>query len=159
MQFIENFTTAILFIFLYTARHSRCWFLRILHTFCVATTKTYTVPLDPHIVYCFNIYNTFVVLTTDNRDYSRLLFSFITYFPTIRANIASSWSTNKSISVINWGFYYCYFVYRVVYWQTLTLLIFNVFCIHFALQWPKPSPYRWNLTFYMFSTITIHMPF
>ena len=40
-------------------------FLRILHTFCVATTKTYNVTLDPHIVYVFNNYNTFVVLTTD----------------------------------------------------------------------------------------------
>ena len=32
--------------------------LRILHTFCIATTKSYTVPLEPHSVYCLNIYKT-----------------------------------------------------------------------------------------------------
>ena len=131
------------------------YFLRLLHTFCVARTKTYTVPLDPHIVYIFNNYNIFYVLTTDKLDYSRLSFSFITYFPTIRANIASSWSTNTKLSEIHWGFYYCYFVYCIVYCQTLTLLIFYVFCIHFLLQRPKPTPYRWTLTLYTVSTITI----
>ena len=40
-------------------------FLRLLHTFCVATTKSYTVLLVPHIVFVFNNYNTFAVLTTN----------------------------------------------------------------------------------------------
>ena len=30
-------------------------------------------------------------------------------FPTIRANIASLWSTNTKVSEIHWWFYYCYF--------------------------------------------------
>ena len=51
-------------------------FLRILHTFCVATTKAYTVPLYPHIVYCLNIYNTFVVLTTNKPR----LFTVVVFF-------------------------------------------------------------------------------
>ena len=34
-----------------------CWFItkmKFLHKFFVAMTKTYTVPLDPHIVFLFN---------------------------------------------------------------------------------------------------------
>ena len=80
-------------------------------------------------------------------------------FPTIWAKIASLWSTNTRLSGIHWGFYYCYFVYRVLYCQALMLLICYVFCIHFALQRPKPTPYRWTLTLYMFSIISIHFPF
>ena len=80
-------------------------------------------------------------------------------FPTIRANNASLWSTNTKVNAIHWWFYYCYLVYRVVYCQNLTVLIFYVFCIHFALQRPKPTTYRWTLTLYIVSIITIHLPF
>ena len=51
-------------------------FSRLLHTFCVATTKTYTVPLDPHMVFVFNNYNTFYVLTTDKPR----LFTAVAFF-------------------------------------------------------------------------------
>ena len=51
-------------------------FLRILHTFCVAKTKTYTVPLDPHIIYGFNNYKTFAVLTTNKPR----LFTVVVFF-------------------------------------------------------------------------------
>ena len=61
---IDDFTTAILFIVLSTAGTSRCWFLCLLRTFCSATTKFYTVPLDPRIVFVFNNYIKFAVLTT-----------------------------------------------------------------------------------------------
>ena len=59
------FTTAIFLISSFIACHSQCWLLKFLHIFCVATTKTHIAPLDPHIVYCFNINKTIVVLTTD----------------------------------------------------------------------------------------------
>ena len=39
----------------------------------------------------------------------------IRYFPTIRANIASLWSTNTKLSAINWGFYYWYCYAELVY--------------------------------------------
>ena len=124
--------------------------LRILHKFCVATTKTYTVPLDPHIVYVFNNYNIFAVLTTKKPQlFTVVIFFYHIFFPTIRANVASLSSTYKKVSAIHWGFYYCYFVYFFVYRWSLTLLIVYVFFIHFALQRPKPTPYRWTLTLYI----------
>ena len=43
------------------------WILKLLifisfHKFSVATTKSYTVPIDPHIVFVFKNYNTFAAL-------------------------------------------------------------------------------------------------
>ena len=70
-------------------------------------------------------------------------------FPTMLANISSMWSTNTKLSAIHWGFYYCYFVYLIVYCRSLMLLIVYIFCIHFALQWPKPTPYLWTLILYI----------
>ena len=73
---IDDFTTAMLFIASSTAGTSHCWFLHLLHTFCVATTKSYTVPLVPHIVFVYKNYNTFAVLTTDKPQ----LFMAIVFF-------------------------------------------------------------------------------
>ena len=149
MRFIEDITTAIfLSCRLPPVPHVVDW-LRILNTFRVATTKTYTVPLDPHIVYCLNIYNTFVVLTTDKPWLFTVVVLFSHILPTIQTNVASLSSTNTKVSAIHWGFYYCCFVYLVVYRRSLTLLIVYVFFIHFSLQRPKPTLYRWTLTLYI----------
>ena len=80
---IDGFTTAILFIASSTAGNSRCWFLRILHKFCVATTKSYTVFLDPYIVFCLNVYNTLVTITTDT---PRLYQVVVKYYHTFSNN-------------------------------------------------------------------------
>ena len=86
-------------------------FLHILNIFFVPTTKTYTVPLYPHIVYCLNNHNTFVVLTTDKPQQFTVVVFFLSHiFPTIRVNVAYSLSTNKEVSAIHWGFYYCCFL-------------------------------------------------
>ena len=73
---VDDFTTAILFIASSTAGTSRCWFLRLLHIFCVATKKSYTVLIVLHIVFVFNIYNTFAVIMTNKPQ----LFISIVFF-------------------------------------------------------------------------------
>ena len=56
-------------------------FLHILHKFYVASTEAYTVPLDPHILYCLNTYNAFVVITTIKpRLLSVVVFFYHTFF-------------------------------------------------------------------------------
>ena len=44
-------------------------------------TKTHTIPLDPHIVYCFTINKTFVVVTTDKpRLFTVVIFFYHIFF-------------------------------------------------------------------------------
>ena len=89
-----------------------------------------------------------------NREYSRLLFSYIIYFPNNTGE--------RCVFIINFhiGKYdalnilLMLFFYIVVYRPSLTLLIINVSCIHFALKQPKLTLNSLNITLYIISLLT-----
>ena len=63
----------------------------------------------PYRCLFFDIYNTFVVLTTDSVTIHGCCLITLYTFSTIRANVSSLLSTDTKVSEINCYLHYCYF--------------------------------------------------
>ena len=151
MQFVEDITTAIFPILLFTAGPSCTWLFTYFACIfrCNDRSLYYTAGPSHCIFFKYLQY----ICRSNNRLTATIhggCFLLSHFFSTIRPNIASSSSTNTNVSAIHWGYYHCYFVYLVIYCRNLMLLIVYLFCIHFLLQQLKPTPYCWTLTLYIF---------
>ena len=83
-------------------------------TYMLLFYSAYTVPLDPHVVYylLFTIHLSFFKTgKTETIHCCRLIIPHIP--PTIKANIASLWSTHTKVSALHWYPYYCGLVYHI----------------------------------------------